>query len=378
MVVFAPNKLIQVVEEIAKQHPLCGVPTTGISENELKDLILRINEKDTEELRSFSRTLSKRQIRSLCTYLPLNTYRVDLNKVAYVVSARLNKDFFELLLRQWEKSPECLILLKILGEHDNTEERPEKCKIRVGLLSQWSHASLPMLALVRSVNDLGAGKTFAERFNSVGLDFRSNLERVSYWSFLERADRNQFTAEGDHVISNSLRQAARDKQVSVLIRLLQFGSADYNFLLDFTELFNIAVSVWDVPNRHSFPNEQLYRTYSWWYNYRQLSQSLRGDYRRIVFWKQYLHLCQCSQRKEHEMLIMRFNNYVVTEFATNGPTYIFRRDYFDDVVTFHMTKDKTGDFKSWLYHFALHDSREVHNSSWERKETAVLRALSII
>lgn len=377
MLIFAPQKLIHAVEIVKQQHPLTGSLTGTMSGADLKELVLRIDGREMEELEALALSLSRRQVFALCGYLPNNAYHVDLGKITRVISFRMNSDLFLRLVQLWQRHPQCLECLSLAGKFDTDELRPQDFPVKKGLLAQWSGTTLPLLTVARTINDLGQGFLFEEKYASIGLEPRTPLEFLSYRSFLSGASAAQMVREGDDRIYDSMENATNETRSEILCQVLKNSLNDYDFLIQFPKLYRIAYSLWGEPNRRSFPKPELFVAYSWWFNYHQVSKALSGDPRRIRFWSQYLSRCQCTHVPAHGMLIFRFEDYVVTDFRSMGPSYIFRADYFDAYVQYEIVHHTTAVLKSWMYHDSDNIDRITHMANWEIKQSRALSRIGI-
>ena len=379
MRIYAPNQLIRAVEQIAREHPLAGEPMAAISSDVLEKLVRRIDCCLPENLHIIAKTLTKRQCQSLCVYLPENIYHVNLSKIKTVLSSRIDSPCFWVLFRQWQKYPNCEECLSLLGEHDTEQYRPENFPVQIGLLKKWASASQPLLAIVHTVVDLGEGHNFIEKLSSLGIGSDTYLAVLCHWHFLCHANAEHFTAESDSGIVSSIQDLNIDQQSSVLKQLLTCGSANYNFLIQFPKCYRLAYNIWGNPHEQKLTESSLLQTYTWWYNYYQLSETLHGDKRRINFWKEFLDRCECTRVVKHEMLVMRFGNRVVTEFETMGAVYIFTDEYYDSVVGPRIsTCNATQIFKSWLFNHANYLSRETHMQNWESNQYDALKQYHVI
>lgn len=378
MKIFAPNALIAAVEKISQAHPLIVEQQINMRPDLLEKLIRRIDQKAPEELESLAKTLTRRQIQSLCMYLPTNVYKADLHKISQVISFKLDPACMVILFRQWQKFPLSHETLSLLGKHDKKEYRPDSFPIKIGLLQKWATASQPIMAVMRTICDLGRGDNFIQKLLSMGFSADSSLAHLCHLKYLCNATSPQFLAEGDQTIAQVLRQQSNQDQIVVLMRILACGITNRQLLTKLPRTYEAAYAIWRVPNRNVIQDNNLFSAYLWWYNYFQLVKSLGGDRRRIEFWKQYLDHCQCSRVTAHQMLIMRFGNRVVTEFEIQGPVYIYSSTYFDQFVTAQMNAHNTLMLKSWMFNHSEYLSRETHTSNWEIKQYAQLRHHNVI
>ena len=378
MKIFAPNQMILAVAKIAKEHPTAGELQVNISQESLRELVLRIDQKEPGELRTVSRTITRRQAQALCAYLPTNAYHVDLRKITAVIGYRFHQGCFRTLFYKWMEFPYSKECLALLGKFDTEEYRPGEFSLKIGLLKKWSGASEPLSAVAQTANDLGQGDIYHQRFGDIGLISGSNLEKICYWIFLSKAKGNQLLGETDQRIHANIQSLSIEKQIAVLVRILLAGRVSNSFLTKFPRCYQLAYAIWKEPNSQTFKPAELFQTYAWWYNFYQLAEAMHGDSRRINFWKTYLDKCQCSRYSSHEMLIMRFKKHVVTEFENIGAVYIFTSQNFDAEVVPQMRAKKTAELKSWLYHYAHPLDRQTHHANWELNQTVSLRYYGVV
>ena len=378
MKIFAPNVLISVVDKISRDHPLVGEQRIDMRPDLLEALVKRIDQKEAGELETLAKPLTKRQIQSLCRYLPNNVYKVNLQKIAAVISFKMNPDCMMILFGQWQKYPGSEETLSLLGAHDTKEYRPDTFPIQMGLLQKWAAAAQPIMAVMRTVADMGKGEKFEQKLSSMGLQSDSNLANLCHVKYLCTATSQQFQAEGDDVIAQVLRKQDNQNQMTVLMRILACGAQDKQLLTKLRITYQVAHALWGEPDRNLFGDSSLFDTYQWWYNYHQLVVSLGGDQRRIEFWKKYLDHCRCVRITQHQMLVMRFGDRVVTEFEIQGPVYIYSSDYFNRIVTAQMGMHSTPMLKSWMFNHSDYLSRETHMANWEIKQYAELRRQGVI
>lgn len=379
---YVPNRVIYAVQKIAKEHPLVGVAPGAITDSALKELVLLIDSKPMDELEAFSATVSRRESNSLCRYIGNNPYKVDLKKIAKVIYFCMNPDNYGALFRGWQQNPACTEALSLLGDFDDPKHRAPDFPVRQGLLKAWANAKYPLTAVAQTSTDIGKGSSFSERLSSIGLMPESTLGQQCYQQFFRIATIPQFAEEGDHKLWEVLCQSDKNLQEQILIHLLNFGEKAEGLLPSLKETYHKAVSLWKEPNSNYFPreNQKAFETYTWWYNYYQMASAFGrdADYRRVNFWKRFLHKCTCSRIRTHAMLVMDFGQYIVTEFEAMGPVYIFEVPYFKNFVTAKIYSKNTQEFKSWLYNSANHKDRQVHNQRWEYNQTRVLRKFHIV
>ena len=378
MKIFAPNELIAAVDRIARQHPLVGEQVNDLRPELVEGLVRRIDQRAPEELEMLAKSLTRRQVQTLCLYLPNNVYQVDLQKISSVIGFKMTADCIAILFRQWQKYPRSQECLALLGQYDSEEFRPDSFPLKVGLMKKWATASQPLLAVTRTISDMGVGGNFFERTKSLGFRTDSNLVQFCYLLYLCNATVRQLQIEGDAQIAYVLSKQSNENQIKVFMRILTCGANQRQLLTQLPRTYSLAYAVWGVPDKNLFKGNDLFNTYLWWYNYNQLIKSLNGDMRRIRFWQQYLDRCQCTRVTGHQMLIMRFGNRVVTEFEVQGPVYIYAADYFDGVVASKMNVYGTAGLKSWMFNYSDYLSRETHMANWESKQYTQLRSQRVI
>ena len=380
---YVPNRIIQALQTVIKEHPLVATAPGAISDSALKELVLLIDSKPMDELEGFSALVSRRESGALCRYIGNNIYKVDLGKIARVISFCMNPDNYKTLFLSWQQNPSCFEALSLLGTFDEPKYRGEEFPVKQGLLNAWSKARYPITAIAQTSTDIGKGRYFSDRLSSIGLMPESVLGERCYREFFCRATIPQFEAEGDHKLWDVLCKCEKRMQMEILLHLLKFGEkAERQLLPSLKETYQKAYALWGTPNIKTFPmgNQKAFETYTWWYNYYQMASAFGkdADRRRINFWKQYLHKCTCSRVHKHSMLVMDFGQYIVTEFEVMGAVYIFDVPYYLKNVAIKMRAHNTVDFKSWLYNYAEHKDRQTHKSGWEFNQTHVLRRFHII
>ena len=375
-----PNALIGVVQKVVTDHPHSAPPMNSMSPASLRELVLQINKKRANELPIFAFTVSKREIIALCEYLPLNTYDVMLSKIAQVILVRMSPATYNHLLDIWNDHPQCQEILSLLSAAAKNPLHIEDSKIKPHLLISWSQATQPLHAVARTCKDIGTGRCFLDQISSVGIHPHKLLAQICYALLMEHSTLLEFQSEGDVLLSSMLSNCQISNQSRILYRLLTCCKNDQSALIFFSRTYEAAFALWGVPNADKFPSAQQaeYKVYLWWYNYHQISVAFKGDKRRIDYWKQYLHLCECSRNKKHAMLIMRYGQHTVTEFEDMGPVYIFAGSYFDSDVILQLQSMKTSELKSWLFNFSSKYSRETHLQNWEQKQNIALRKYGII
>jgi hypothetical protein len=294
----------------------------------------------------------------------------------------MNPDNYRTLFYGWQQSPDCSEALSLLGSFDNQNYRSNNISVQQGLLNAWAKARDPITAIAQTSTDIGAGNSFSERLQSIGLMPESVLGQQCYQQFFRIATIPQFFEEGDHKLWDVLCQSDKHLQEKILIHLLTFGEKAQTLLPSLKETYNKAFSLWKEPNSNYFPreNQKAFETYTWWYNYYQMASAFGKDtdYRRINYWKRFLHKCTCSRIRTHAMLVMDFGQYIITEFESMGPVYIFEAPYFKNFVTAKIYSKNTQEFKSWLYNNSNNRDRQVHSQSWEINQTRVLRKFHIV
>lgn len=381
MNVFSPTLLTKVVQVIQKEHPLDGQLQTELPTNTLHDLVFRITELPPDEVELFAALLTSRQRQSLCRYLATNSFRVPLDNIIRILEVRLDSGSFTTLFLVWQKYPDCMPVLRLLGKYDGPPVRPAHFPVQEGLLRQWSTADQPLDAVIRSAARQKKNGTFEARFSAMGLAADSLLYLYTFRRFLCQASGNDFAMEGDQRISRLLLQpSSRQSQQNILLRLLFCAQRDHDLLTSFDRTYSIALNLWGPAESETFPPNlpHLRAVYQWWQNYHQLSHAFTGDSRRIAYWKQYLHLCTCIRNARHKMLIFRFPEYVVTEFEDVGPVYLFTAAYYDREVARQLHTSNTTNLKSWLYKCSAHLSRETHTIRWEWNQNYALRKNHVI
>lgn len=380
---YVPNRIIYAVQTVEKEHPLVGTAPSAITDNALKALVLLIDSKPMEELEKFASLVSRRESNALCRYIGHNAYKVDIKKIVQVIYFCMNPENYKTLFEVWERIPECTEALFLLGTFDDSKYREPDFPVQKGLLSAWAKSSMPIAAIAQTSTDIGKGSLFNERMRSIGLWPESALGKLCYQCFFCRASVAQIEQEGDRRLYEVLSQSDKQMQEQILIHLLNFGEkVEQKILPSFKNTYQKAYALWKEPSSKFFPadNQRAYETYTWWYNYYQMVSAFGKDVdrRRINYWKQYLHRCTCSRVHRHAMLVMDFGQYIVTEFESMGPVYIFDAPYYRGTVTIKFQAYNTVEFKSWLFNLASYKDRQTHTSKWEINQTWSLRKYKII
>jgi len=382
MKLFVPNKLIHAVEKIEKEHPLAASELSPITQQSLYELIQRINSADDEELIALSSILTKREVQALCRYLEHDSYHADLQKIVVVINERFDKVCFSILFRVWQNTPDQLYILSLLAEHDEARYRPEDLTIAEGVIASWAEARLPLLAVVRTCQDTSVSAIFSENYVSVGLLAETPLYYQSYAKFLQKTSIQQFIAEGDLHLAEILQHLERTDIEKIMLELLRCAEKNKNQLMQFKAMYRQAYKLWGEPNRALFPenHEKEYVVYKYWHDATQLSLILGHDQRRERFWSRFLGLeyVQWSVVNKHDMLVIIFGDKVVTEFMEMGPVYIYNKNYYEKDVKYQINRQKTPSLKSWMVNQSKYLSREIHNTSWERKQISALRRFGIM
>lgn len=377
---FIPNALIAATEKVRQAHPKTAWVVEALSAQDLKALVLAIDEKELALLPAFAMTLSLRQRTALCGYLPLNTYKVSLEKVQYVLSSNMTLSMYQRLFELWEDAPSCKEVLSLLGQTAKNPTYQTALPIPGTVMVAWAQSPNPFYAVAITCQDRGQGVHFLDCLKSAGLSAHKSLAMACFAAFLQRGKLAVFQKEGDDVVSTLLANLPTAQQRQILMQLLFCCKENPSLLGAFHELYNHAYRLWGEPNVSKFPQGRQweYDTYLWWYNYRQIQIAFHGQKRRIQYWKQYLHLCTCQRRSTHSMLVMHYATNVVIEFEEMGPVYIFDKDYFDVVVELQLKSLNTQNLKSWLKNFSNYKSREVHQIKWEYAQTSALRRCRVI
>jgi len=379
---FIPNKLIQIVEKIEQQHPLVAAELPSIPSQSLYELIQRINQADEDELEASSYTLTKREIQALCRYLEHDEYHANLQKIITVIKVRFDKMCFSILFRIWHNAPNQLFILNVLAEYDKPNYRTEDIKIKPGILDNWANSRLPLLAVVRTCQDISNKAVFEEKYETVGLVKNTALYYQSYVKFLQKTTLEQFIVEGDLHIAEILEHVERANSEHILLELLRCATPNKNKLLEFKAVYKHAYKLWGEPSRKTFPSnrESEYQIYKYWYDATQLSLILGHDPRRERFWARFLGLetVHWSVVSKHNMLVIAFGKNIVTEFMEMGPVYIYEKEYYDRYVVPRLPKTNTSSLKSWMVNESTYLSREVHLSNWESKQLAALRKYGLM
>ena len=380
---YVPNRMIYALVNVEKQHPLKGVASGAVSDSALEELVRLIDSKPFEELERFAGVVSRRESNALCRYLGNNVYKVDLKKIVQVIYFCMSPENYATLFRVWQQVPACTEVLFLLGRYDEPQYRGEDFPVPIGLLNAWSGASMPIVAVVQTSTDIGKGNLFYERLRSIGLEAEGTLGKLCYQHFFNRATVAQFAQEGDSRLYDVLCNSEKQVQENILVHLLNFGEqAERQLLPAMKNTYQRAFALWKEPSRHYFPHghQKAYETNVWWYNYYQMASAFGKDtdYRRITYWKQYLHKCTCSRVSKHAMLVMDFGQLIVTEFEAMGAVYIFEAEYFSETVMIKSRAYNTSQFKSWLFNHSENKDRQTHTPGWEGNQTRVLRRFKII
>ena len=378
---YVPLKTIHAVQKVETDHPLTGEPSAPIDSKALKELVLLINSKDIHELPALSALLTRRERYALCTYLPLNHYKIEISKVARVLEHSMDKAVYAALFRVWENHPHCREALHLLGTFDAPAYRPNNFPVKQGYLSTWNGAVKPLLAVTQTCNDQGKGTFFLDRFHNFGFREGCALELVCHQNFFWTAPANRILQEGDERLRRVLDRSEKEVQEKILLHFLENISDYPKHLPGLRQTYLKAQFLWTNPHSGFFPKgyHRAFAAYAWWYNYYQMLQSFQkdADPRRIDFWKYYLSHCSCSRMSKHSMLVMNFGTFVAIEFESIGAFYLFRVDYFQGAVTAQSQHNNTTAFKAWLYNYADYLLRDTHQGYWEHRFSEHLKQQNI-
>lgn len=381
MKIITPTRLAQVVRGVCTQHPLPGQLQTDLPTNSLHELVGRIQKTPPEELEDFAALLTRRQRQNLCRYLATNSFHVDLDKISAVIWPGMEPACFSILFQVWQNYPGCTHAISLLGRYDMPPYRPEEFPVAQGLLHFWGTSSNPVDAVVTSLRNTEISRPLSERFAALGLKTSSSLALHAMRRFFCQAQPEEFRTEGDKSLCWLLLQpASKGDQANIILRLLACAEQMPELLTLFNRTYTIASGLWGPADGGSFPSDwpRLRLMYRWWQNYHQLSSALTGDKDRISYWQRYLHRCTCIRSAKHKLLILRFSDYVVTEFEDVGPVYLFSSGYYDEQVMPHVPQCSNSSLRSWLFNESQYLAREVHSGNWQWKLTRVLKKYRIV
>ena len=389
MKIFAPNNLIAVVQRIQEEHPKKGGATKGLLDYaSVRELIQQISSKEMDELQGFASLLTNRDFESLAVFLGQPDYmqleRDTRKKICAVIGYGMTPFCYTRVFHSWTQNPTGDGILSVLGRHDNPENHRENIKVPSGMFRKWSGASEQLKAFALTCRDMGKGSCLSEKIESVGIPGESTLQKLGVYLLLVNGNAALFQQEGDTRIAGAIRSRTKEQQTAVIVRMLQ-TIKENEALVRFNAVCAIAKGIWREPDSAYFPKEfvgtEIQDRYRWWYNYGVLSQSLRGDARRITFWKRYLNGCDCQENTHHDMLIFRFKKvpYTAIEFKTMGFVYIFTNAYFESQVKAQMVyHNNTAAFKSWLHNSSVPVAKTKHLQNWEIVQSAELRRIGIL
>ena len=102
---YTPYRLFEAKENINKQHPIENIPASPNHHDEnLENLIVRLVTLKESQIKLNALSLTKKEIRSVISYLPYNFYSVDMTNLFKVFNYRINEDLCHIFYYHWQDS----------------------------------------------------------------------------------------------------------------------------------------------------------------------------------------------------------------------------------------------------------------------------------
>lgn len=384
--VYMPNELIAAAQQVFKAHPTDGKSYEALSDSKLRELLDRVCNCPKEKLPVLALTLSKRQNMALCRYFPQNRFHKPEDNIAAVLSLNMDGNLFEILFKEWENFPRKRSLLHLLAEHDKEEYHSERIPVKTGQFQKWETLfdyEEGYYAVIREyvVPDPKPGTLFAEQYGEKG--FRSNtpLYIQCYASYLSQCSIDEYSVEGDQLISRAMNQAMLPAMSqAIMLNLLCREEKQYADLKPFSACYRTVFRCFGVPDRGKFPSEVTYRTYLWWYNYQMIVQGFLNDadQRRVQFWSQYLQHCTVTRLTRQQFLFLNFGQYYAVESEVMGTLYFYKKDYFERRVKAYLSTHTAQEGKSWMKNNSEKEYKKTHRGYWEGEVPYMMRILGMI
>lgn len=359
---FQPYKLMAALEKIRESHSLKQRVRPAFSEEQLQELLERIEQAPAKELPILASELSRREIQALAEYFPGNKWSKNANKLVVVLACRMNQALYQNLWEGWQNFPENGAALRLLAMPEPSW-RPPQFPLDGPTLLEWTKHVLEdgrvSESLYREINrdfiSHGTGvpaSTFESAFQKSPLRTETALYHRCRNVYLATASISTLEVEGDSVIVDAIRHSMGTPYGEAIMRNVLHQPMDRlkrfripqsirispdRYYANLAGTFSQLESHYGTPLESRFgADKAAYEAYLYWYNVNYIRKGFGkdADTRRAEFWLRYVASLKAvpGRLRKKQFVIMDFGQYVAVESEVMGTLYIFPSDIYEGKI----------------------------------------------
>lgn len=351
-VFYIPNQLIKAKEEIKLAHKRSvSLNDKKFEEDLFKKFVKILVKTKTTRVLDVARTYEPEMITKLSFYIHTNKFNVNCKNLYIVLLNLANDSDWENIFSEWQDLYQNEEVRKLIVNACSKTEEFNKFKENnlPDANIDWLKEDNIVDYLCKQFSDVDSEKIFGDTLTKLGVLFDKQLYITCLKKFLLHCSRLAYlNTETNKLLSSYYGYIESEK--------IQFI---HNFVSKLTiEELDNQERVYEAIKQSTSIKEKLkeylkkmglYDKYSQWMERMKLMLAFEGDRDRFDFWIKYQKGNQIIDTNR-DTLYIDFGNYVITEFKgkSAGPTYLFKKEFFNKVVYSEMRYRNKADLRNYL------------------------------
>lgn len=373
--VYYPNKLIQARNRISEKHEfIASVNTSELQSDVFKDLILKLVNMSMKDLDGYAYTLNRKDLMMISIYLSENYYKINLSNIIYVFILRMNREILLSFYYTWQNYYINKETAKIFQEISVSNELEnlfiQVCKLEPkAIIDEIRSERLPYYIAKKIINkNINTKSLFHDNLSKYQIKEDTLLGKRILQYYYTVCFAEEYLTLGEAGLLKMFENSSTELVKLILLNMLD--KLDVDGLKKFYKILLYVMKHTGEIESSRFnkffedADQKLKNKFQIWVNLYNMYKTFGYD-DRSIFWSRYAEVCTTKHIESTQMLILRFNSFVVVEFVNVGAIYWYEIEYFDSVVYYNcISYNNDTELKRWLNYQSKYLYRKEHRGYW--------------
>lgn len=363
-VFYEPVRLSEMAGKISRMFPTEGkIVKPGEMDDTLKRLIEILVGLKPHKVKAFGEQRSRAEISSIAGYVCGNSLKVKRDNIFDMLMDFASEDDWGLMFENWQN----FFMDKELAEFFcdglvsavNFSLHCMNNNFRIGDMD-WITDENVVLSLCEKCRNVSDTAEFESELSAHGVLMRTLLGKTCGLYFLLVCPEKVYLETGEQELCDYFDDLLKDEKVVFILNFVRVMNMSNlvrhrklgGYIRRFAEDNKIVDQLYQT-----LKDNELWVKYRSWMAKLDIMEGLEGDPDRIEFWFKYTDSMLAhpilSFQDGKDILVMEFENYVVTEFKekAGGKAYIFQKDEFYKTIQYKIQYRKMAEFKHYIFNY---------------------------